>query len=309
MHRFLRPFFRHCSDAASTETRHKPAPHVSLDALPLKRFRVEISQLANDVIEALRTLKQVYAGRGLGMQDARTLRITPQHLLDRSVILVAWERDRLVGTISVLCDSSAGLPLDRDYPRVLENLRRRGLKIAEVGSYAIHRDVRGSGVAQLLGFAAWWLAGKVLRVDGCVCGTHPRVQRPYRELYNLVPLGPPKQQAEFGAPVLPLFHDSHAWSHFVARRFTKRLANGQRPVDEFCGHHPPSFLHMPPTWRNLQCCVGRLQREDFLQVVAKHLEQNSASALPDAVRKTVISERGEQTLVGLQALEAHLARR
>jgi len=126
---------------------------VRMHRAPLDRFVVRVARSTADYEHAFRLLHVADAFQGFEDLDAEQLRITPQHVLPESTVLVAYEAERLVGTLTVTLDSPAGLPNDRDYPEEMAALRRAGATLVEFGSLAIVHRCWSSGVARLLEMA------------------------------------------------------------------------------------------------------------------------------------------------------------
>jgi hypothetical protein len=73
------------------------------------------------------------------------LRVTPYHLLPTTEVLVAVERRKVTCTMSLICDSDRGLPMEAVYPDEIAGLRLRGLSLAEVSCFAeSQNDSQGS---------------------------------------------------------------------------------------------------------------------------------------------------------------------
>ncbi len=160
------------------------------------RFTVRIARTTEDYEQAFRLLHIAYAWQGIESLDAPVMRITDQHLLPESTVLVCYEGDQLVGTMTVTTDSPAGLPLDNDYGARLCGFRKRGERIAELGSFGIVGRCHHSGVCQLLSLAAARFSFGWLGVDRLVIGIHPKAAPFYRALWGFGVFGEPRDHAE-----------------------------------------------------------------------------------------------------------------
>lgn len=55
-------------------------------------------------------------------------------------VFVMMDRDRLLGTMSIIVDSPEGLPSDSAQPALMQGLRAKGGKLAEVSAFAMDRS-------------------------------------------------------------------------------------------------------------------------------------------------------------------------
>ncbi len=179
---------------------HRRLRHQSL---PVEGYQIRVARTALEYREAFRLLQAAYVVKGMESPTSSPLRISEQHVLGESSVLVARHGDRLVGTMSLTADSPAGLPLDSDsnYPAELEQLRARGARMAEVGSFAIVSRSRGSGIAQLLSLTTFRLAFGCSDRTHLVIGVHPAAQPFYKAAWGFRSLGPHGEHAKLAAPV------------------------------------------------------------------------------------------------------------
>jgi hypothetical protein len=174
---------------------------MQLHKTPLDRYTVRIARNVEDYEDAFRLVDLAFAYEGIRPVRDIFMRITPQHVLPEATVLVAYEGDQLVGTMTVTLDSPAGLPLDHDYPNELVALRQKGAKLVEYGSLAIVGRCQKTGVSTLLSMAAVWLSRNVLAASDVVIGINPAAIAFYHGLYGFEPIGKERAHAELVAPV------------------------------------------------------------------------------------------------------------
>ncbi|MBW2730837.1 MAG: hypothetical protein JRH20_00505 [Deltaproteobacteria bacterium] len=215
--------------------RHKARLHeVSLD-----RYTICIARTVEQYEDAFRLVDLAFAYEGIRSVRDVSLRITPQHVLPESTVLVAYEGDTLVGTMTVTLDSAAGLPLDKDYPDELASLRKQGAKIVEYGSLALVRRCWKKSVSTLLSMAAVWLSRNVLDASHIVIGVNPRAIPFYRGLYGFAAMGASQHHTDLDAPVQGMMCPT---SHFVdclKRYFRRPTASGVQLHELFAETLPP----------------------------------------------------------------------
>lgn len=102
------------------------------------------------------------------------------------------EAGQVVGTISLIEDSSRGLPMDVQYHFELESLRQRGKKLAEVSQFAVRRDLREDSTPRMSGVARLQVSGALFsailrhalarKIDSLVISVHPKHDEFYTQV-------------------------------------------------------------------------------------------------------------------------------
>ncbi len=217
----------------------------ALHATPLDRYTVRVARTIDDYEAAFRLVHAAYTFLGIENVRHDGVRVLPQHLLAESTVLVAYEGTQIVGTMTVIADSRAGLPLDKQYPQSLAALRRGGARLVEYASLAVVKRCWATGVTQLLSIAAYNLAFNHLGATHTVIGVHPRAGAFYRAMFDFHELGEAQPHSELTAPVVGLVQDMAKAQPFVRRKFKKRMASGKLPIEHFLGA-PPRCVELPP---------------------------------------------------------------
>lgn len=261
---------------------------------PLDRYHVRLARSADELEHAFTLLHDAYVQKGLKAPDNRTMHITPQHVLTESLVFVAYDADEAIGTITITRDSPAGLPLDKDYPDEIADLRRQGARLAEVGSLAVARRRRYTRINVLLGMTAQWVARQLLRATHLVIGVNPSSEGYYRAVFDFQRLGPPRAHTELSAPVVGLVQLVQAYPEFCRTRFRTAMRTGYLPHKHFC-LDLPDCAQVPNTvmWgRNLES--WKLPRETFRQIFI-HRSQHLYSLDPE-IWAYLRAQRGPDTL-------------
>lgn len=89
-------------------------------------------------LAALRLVYRRYASSNLIEPCQLKLRVTEQHLLPSTSIFVGVADDTVCCTVSLIGDSTLGLPLESIYQREVARLRKANRKVAEVSCLAFH---------------------------------------------------------------------------------------------------------------------------------------------------------------------------
>lgn len=102
-------------------------------------YKIAIS--TDELEQAFELVTQQYVSAGLHNKND-DLRITKYHLLPSCKVFIAIQKmadytEKVVGTITMIEDSSMGLPMDEIYPDHLQSLRTNNHKLAEVICLAV----------------------------------------------------------------------------------------------------------------------------------------------------------------------------
>jgi len=106
-----------------------------------KDIEYKIATTTQEMEQALELVTQQYISVGLHKQD-NDLRMTKYHLLPESKIFIAIKslpdgQEKIIGTLTLVTDSSMGLPMDEIYFNKINRLRISGLLLAEVIGLAV----------------------------------------------------------------------------------------------------------------------------------------------------------------------------
>lgn len=261
-----------------------------LHAVSTDKYSVRLATTAQEHRDAYALVHTAYAYQGIELVTANPLRVTPQHLLPEANVLVAYEGEVLVGTMTVFHDSPAGLPLDKDYGQQIDLLRAQGHTLVEYGALAVVERCWHTGVTTLLNIAAHWLSVNLLQASHCVIGVHPKAARWYQAIYKFERLGQAQAHAQLRAPVIGLKQDLAQSQRHLDRCYRKQMENGIRLCDAF-QHLGIACVQLP---RQLNA-RHKLSREVFQELF---IERSDQLARLDPVTRAYLEEwRTPETLV------------
>lgn len=281
--------------------RHKAALH----ELDLDRFEIRLARTADEYRDAFGLVHVGYVFQGIERLRSMDLRITEQHVLSEAIVLVAYEKGQIVGTISVTKDSPAGLPLDKDYPAELARLRSTGATLTEFGSLAIVRRCWHSSLMPLLGMAAARVAFRVHQSTHNVIGIHPRAADFYRAVWDFHPIGAPRQHAELAAPVIGLVHERSAVTAHYHQYFKRPMKDGSLPSMYTLGSRVPTGLYLPEDVPASEWPRFKMPREVFRELFIEG--SNRLRELSAPTFQHLRAQRSEQT-VGVKAESTNVHR-
>ncbi len=267
-----------------------------LHEIDIDRFEIRLATTAQEYEDAFRLVHVGYVFQGIEPLKMVDLRMTEQHVLPEASVLVAYEGRQIVGTVSVTKDSPAGLPLDKDYPRALDELRRTGARISEIGSLAVVRRCWHTSLMPLLGMAAARLGFRVNDSTHEVIGIHPKAAFFYRALFNFHTLGAVQSHAELTAPVIGMVHERDATRAHMIRHYRRRMehANGIMPVEYSFGPASPRGLYLPEDIPADEWPRFKMSRDVFRQIFVER--SNRVLELSHRTSDHLRSQRTEETI-------------
>ena len=154
------------------------------------QIEVELVRNYTDLLVAFGLLYKAYLKAGLVTENARQLRVTPFHLLPSTEVFVAKCAGEVLSTLTMVPDSAVGLPMDSMYAAELAELRKSGLRIAEIGSLADrrHLPIRFINIFELLAQLIVQVA-QDRGIDTLVLAVHPRHAKFYMRAFGFEALG------------------------------------------------------------------------------------------------------------------------
>jgi len=157
--------------------------------------------------QAFRLVHDQYVDRGYADPHPSGRRITPYHWLPSTRVFVAQVRGRVVGTITLIEDSTLGLPMDEIYHDELAPLRAAPRRLAEVSALAANYERRAERLAVVMGLMRMLVvyAAEFARLDDLCIAVNPRHAPFYVKVLRFRQFGPRKAFPKVnGAPAVAL---------------------------------------------------------------------------------------------------------
>jgi len=136
------------------------------------------------VIHAWRLVYQAYTRIDLIVPNPYELHTVDQAPASGSIVINGSFDDRIVSTLTIITDGSAGLPLDEVYPDVLRRMRRGDRPIIEIGLLADRRESFSrsiDAIFEMMRFVYWHAQLRDARI---LCGVHPRHVAFYKRMFG-----------------------------------------------------------------------------------------------------------------------------
>ncbi|MCC9601433.1 long-chain N-acyl amino acid synthase [Stieleria sp. JC731] len=186
-------------------------------------LRYEIANSKDDLRQAFALIYQSYLRAGLVQAKEYGIRLTPFHLLGSTEVFITKLENTVVSTVSLIGDGELGLPLESIYRDNVRIIRRRGLRMAEIGSLADRRESPVRFIETFAGMGRLLAQVAMARgFDGLVAATHPKHARLYSRILPFEQIG-----CEVACPyangnpavMLALVFDDHRGSELYERFF------------------------------------------------------------------------------------------
>ena len=221
----------------SQETVADDSQAVDAPARTSKRKLPEFSVASSvtEVISAWSLVHDAYTRIGLIDTNKFNLHTVSQAVCPSTAVIIGSMNDSPVSTLSIIHEGAQPIPLQNVYPQELDDLRKQGRKLLEVGLLADRREhISRAMVAifEMMRFVFW---RSYLTHTDIVIGVHPHHAGFYINSFGFEPIG---QQSTHPTvkdhPVLPMRLDLHTAlkADSVPKRLTQYL-NNPLPEDAF----------------------------------------------------------------------------
>ena len=217
-----------------TETTKSATPRRWTRALRVRMFRglvpssdrrspglvVKLAETAEERSAAFRLLHDEYVRSGLTDTEASGMRITPYHALSTTRVIIALRGETVVGTLSLIQRSAAGVPSERIFD--LSSIRAKGGTIEEPSSLAVDRSASRDGeiLFSLIKFAVQCSRSRFVKHWVWTC--HPRHRHLYEEILGFEPLAEREVRSYAfvkGAPAIGAYLDLENMPATLANRY------------------------------------------------------------------------------------------
>lgn len=158
------------------------------------------------VESAWRLVYERYSQMGLIDENPLGIHAFPTAVGQHACVIWGPEGPEVGYTMTLFRDSPVGLALDSVYARYLDELRRKGRRLLEVGMLADRRRSAARGVGALFSMMRWAIHyGLHTDLTDIVIGVHPRHAPFYERCYGFEQFAPPTSYPLVrNNPVVPL---------------------------------------------------------------------------------------------------------
>ncbi len=179
------------------------------------------AQSLEDLKECYRIVYTGYVGRKYCVPNESKMHYHFYSFLPESRTFTLKEKDKLIGTISIVVDSPCGLPMDSLFSRELDHLRTDGRKLAEVSLLSVVPEDKKKKLFSLTNLdkqirlfrlfkIMYEYARNVAGVTDLIIGVHPKHETLYKYLMFKAMGSAKSYPGARGNPALPLHLDMKA---------------------------------------------------------------------------------------------------
>jgi hypothetical protein len=166
--------------------------------VPEEGFRTRVAVRAEQLQGAEQLVRRRYAWRGYQTSAAHITQSVDSER--RRVTLLAEDRGRLVGTLTVRPDSPQGLLAELTYGSEIEGLRGQGHRLGEVVKLAVEEGAHSRAALDTLVHSAYLISHKAYGRSHVVIEVNPRHVRFYEKAIGFVVAAAESICARVGAP-------------------------------------------------------------------------------------------------------------
>lgn len=145
-------------------------------------LELKIAESKEEILQALKLVHDSYVELGYMERKKEAIRFSKFVALPTTVILIAKYQEEVVGTISIVPDSTFGLPSDLTWN--LNSFRDKGLLLGEVSGLAINKNSKMRRGLLFLPLCKLMheYAIKVMKLDGLIISTTMEVEYFYTDV-------------------------------------------------------------------------------------------------------------------------------
>lgn len=213
-------------------------------------FEARLVRSLNEIREAFRLIYKEYLSLGYCKANKTRIHYSAYVLLPDSRTFILKKNKHFLGTVSLIEDSSWGLPMEISFPHLFKRLRREGRKLAEVSLLTLNRQAFKESRFTLTDShkitGSFWLFKSLLDyarhrsgVTDLLITVHPKHEKLYRN-FAFSPLGKPSRyNGAQGNPGLPMHLDVTHLEYNLAKEksfrkfFFDPQASKKRPENSF----------------------------------------------------------------------------
>ncbi len=177
-------------DLLSPRPTRKVTPTLPLSALDDgEHIRISVANTLNVRRKAYRLLYQEYIAKGFATPEPSHMWYSLFDAHPETITFVARENGLMVGALTVVFDSVAGLPSDEIYRGELDQLRHNGRRLSEITSLGVRKTAQKAQAVLIKLFEAAYVAASEIRAStDFVVAVNPRHAGFYKRkmLFNQV---------------------------------------------------------------------------------------------------------------------------
>jgi hypothetical protein len=206
----------------------------------------KVADSRDELEAAYRLVHEVYLREGYTEPHESGIRVNLRYALPTTATIIGLLDGEVVITLTVIGDSSLGLPMDMIFSEELYSLRRDGRYIAEIGALASHPEFRKrrQALALYADKASLLYAMRHLGADDVVIAINPKHEWVYKHLVLFEPISEVKLYHYVNdAPAIAMRLDMTSSLDRWEKAYAGRPAD--RSFFEFFKARDPEHIQLP----------------------------------------------------------------
>jgi N-acyl amino acid synthase FeeM len=188
-----------------------------------QQFKIRLAHSDDRFSNASLLIQKMYSWRGYSASD---LGKDPNR-----ITLLAFDQDRIVGTVTLGLDSPIGLMVDELYKPEIDRLRAGGRRVGELTKLAVDEEIRSKNVLASLFHIAFIYGHNIHEVTDFVIEINPRHVLFYKKMLGFEPLAKERMCKRVGAPAVLMRLDLDHADHEIARLGGRgKTVSGERSI-------------------------------------------------------------------------------
>lgn len=173
-----------------------------------QEFKVRLATSEDRRKSASLLIEKMYSWRGY---DADSLDQNPN-----KITLVAYQEEKVVGTMTLGLDSPSGMVVDQLYKREADQLRAAGRKLCDITRLAVDQDIKSKSVLAALFHLTFIYGHNIHRATDFLIEINPRHAIFYQRMLGFQPYGEERICPRVNAPAVLLRLDlTHADAQII----------------------------------------------------------------------------------------------
>ncbi|WP_239373752.1 GNAT family N-acetyltransferase [Snodgrassella gandavensis] len=232
-------------------------------------IKIKFASTSDEFFEAMWLIHREYVCKGLIISEQKQPYFSLYLIIPNNRLLIALDGERIIGTISLIKDSPIGVPMDNVHMNETVFLRKKGVKFAEIGSFAIDSEYQHQGIALLLYKAIFSYICQYKNIEYILAAVHPRVAKIYKNLFKFEQVGEIQEYSTLNnAQSVPLQLNTANTIEFIKRTNAFDKDNYAHHIEDllnnkhFHSNNTDSDFSYIPIWQEShiqkyfnQCCV------------------------------------------------------
>lgn len=179
--------------------------HLNKSSSLKEKITIKLASTSDEFFEAMWLISREYVRKGLIKSELKQPYFSPYLIIPNNRLLIALHGKQIIGTISLIEDSPIGIPMDNVHMNETVFLRKKSVKFAEIGSFAIDSNYQHLGITLQLYKAIFSYVCEYRNIEYILAAVHPRVAGIYKNLFKFEQVGDIQQYSKLNnAKSVPL---------------------------------------------------------------------------------------------------------